>query len=66
MVLPISLGGFGLQEALVLRLGLPLGFSASHLLVFSALLHLQRVMLALVGGLIFLKGEPADVAIRQA
>ena len=26
MILPVSLGGFGLQEALVLLLGLPLGY----------------------------------------
>ena len=58
MVLPISLGGFGVQEALVLRLGLPMGYAASHLLIFSAILHFQRIMLAVAGGLVFLKGDP--------
>lgn len=58
MALPISLGGLGLQEALVLRLGLPLGIPAANLLAFSALLHLMRAALAVVGGLV-------SVAIRN-
>lgn len=50
MALPISLGGLGLQEALVLRLGLPLGLGAATLLAFSGLVHLMRAVLALAGG----------------
>ena len=52
MALPISLGGLGLQEALVLRLGLPLGIPAASLLAFSALLHLMRAALAVTGGIV--------------
>ena len=51
MALPISLGGLGLQEALVLRLGLPLGLPAATLLAFSGIVHLMRALLALGGGL---------------
>lgn len=58
MALPISLGGLGLQEALVLRLGLPMGLPAATLLAFSAIVHLMRATLALAGGLaIFLNKE---------
>jgi hypothetical protein len=57
MVLPISLGGFGLQEALVLRLGLAYGYSAPALVAFSAILHLQRLALSLVGLAVFLPGR---------
>lgn len=67
MVLPISLGGFGLQEALVLLLGLSLGYPAPALVAFSALLHLQRLALSLAGLGVFLGGRrsslPAPVAI---
>lgn len=49
MVLPVSLGGFGLQEAMVLLLGTPLGFDPPALIAFSALIHLQRLVLSLVG-----------------
>ena len=59
MALPISLGGLGLQEALVLRLGLPLGLGAATLLAFSALVHLMRAALALAGGLVALGGQAA-------
>lgn len=52
MALPISLGGLGLQEALLLRLGLPLGLPAATLLAFSALIHLMRIALAVTGGLV--------------
>ena len=51
MALPISLGGLGLQEALVLRLGLPLGLPAATLLAFSGIVHLMRILLAITGGL---------------
>lgn len=51
MALPISLGGLGLQEALVLRLGLPLGLPAATLLAFSGIVHLMRIVLAVSGGL---------------
>ena len=51
MALPISLGGLGLQEALVLRLGLPLSLSIATLLAFSVIVHLMRAVLALAGGL---------------
>lgn len=54
MALPISLGGLGLQEALVLRLGLPMGLPAASLLAFSAIIHLMRILLALAGGLAIL------------
>lgn len=51
MALPISLGGLGLQEALVLRLGLPFGLPAATLLAFSGIVHLMRIVLAVAGGL---------------
>lgn len=54
MALPISLGGLGLQEALVLRLGMPMGLPAASLLAFSAIIHLMRIVLALGGGLAIL------------
>ena len=59
MVLPISLGGFGVQEALILALGLPLGYPAPALLAFSAVVHLQRLGLALGGLVLFLMGRRA-------
>lgn len=54
MALPISLGGLGLQEALVLRLGLPMGLPAASLLTFSVIIHLMRIVLALAGGIAIL------------
>lgn len=57
MALPISLGGLGLQEAIVLRLGLPLGLPAATLLAFSGIIHLMRFMLAVTGGLAGLTGR---------
>lgn len=57
MALPISLGGLGLQEALVLRLGLPLGLPAATLLAFSGIVHLMRIVLAIAGGLAGLTGR---------
>jgi hypothetical protein len=60
MVLPISLGGFGLQEALVLGLGLPLGYPAPALLAFSILLHCQRLVLSLTGLGAFLRPGPTQ------
>ena len=56
MALPISLGGLGLQEALVLRLGLPMGLPAATLLAFSGIVHLMRITLAAAGGLSGLAG----------
>jgi len=51
MVLPISLAGLGLQEALLLRLGAGLAtFAPAPLMALSAILHLQRLGLALLGG----------------
>lgn len=49
MILPISLGGFGLQEAMILGLGLPLGYPAPALIAFSIVLHIQRLTLSLIG-----------------
>lgn len=62
MALPISLGGLGLQEALVLRLGLPLGLPAATLLAFSGIVHLMRAVLALTGGLASLTDKPRSTA----
>lgn len=56
MVLPISLGGFGLQEALILLLGLSQGWPVPALLTFSAVIHMQRLGLAAVGLAVFLGG----------
>jgi uncharacterized membrane protein YbhN (UPF0104 family) len=60
MVLPISVGGFGLQEGLVLLLGLSLGYPAGALIAFSALMHLQRLTLSLVGLGVFLVGQRTE------
>jgi uncharacterized membrane protein YbhN (UPF0104 family) len=57
MALPLSLGGLGLQEALVLRLGLPLGLGPAPLLAFSGIVHLMRAAMALAGGLTALGSE---------
>jgi len=57
MLLPISLGGFGLQEAIILFLGRSLGFAPQPLLAFSALLHIQRLVLSGVGLGCFLRGQ---------
>jgi len=54
MVLPISLAGLGLQEALLLMVGRGLGMAAGPLLGLSCLLHLQRLVPALVGLLVML------------
>lgn len=54
MVLPISIGGFGLQETLLLAVGLPLGFAVPALLAFSTLIHAQRLGLILAGVPFFL------------
>lgn len=62
MVLPISLGGFGLQEALILAMGLPMGWPAPALLAFSAVIHMQRLGLAAVGLAMFLGGPGRQVA----
>ncbi|HJV21895.1 MAG TPA: lysylphosphatidylglycerol synthase domain-containing protein [Holophagaceae bacterium] len=58
MVLPISLGGLGLQEALVLRLASPLGLATAPLLVFSVLVHLLRLTLVALGAATYLRGRP--------
>jgi uncharacterized membrane protein YbhN (UPF0104 family) len=60
MILPISLGGFGLQEALVLGLGLPLGYTAPALLAFSIVMHFQRLTLSLTGLGAFLRPRPVQ------
>jgi uncharacterized membrane protein YbhN (UPF0104 family) len=60
MVLPISLGGLGLQEALAALLGPVFGYSLPAMIAFSALMHLQRVVLSLAGLGIFLAGRPAN------
>lgn len=64
MVLPFSLGGVGLQEALVLFLGLPLGYPPQALVAFSALIHLQRMALCGLGLGVFLwkRRLPSDGA----
>ncbi len=49
MIVPLSFGGFGLQEALVLLVGLSYGYPASGLVVFAMVIHLQRLALSLVG-----------------
>jgi uncharacterized membrane protein YbhN (UPF0104 family) len=54
MVLPISLGGLGLQEALILFLGVPMGYRPEALVAFSVLLHLQRLALCGLGLGVFL------------
>lgn len=64
MVLPISLGGFGVQEALVLALGLPMGYPAPALLAFSAVVHLQRLGLAMGGLVMFLLARRAKSAAQ--
>ncbi len=60
MVLPVSLGGSGLQEALILGLGLPMGYPAPALVAFSAVIHLQRLGLAMVGLAMFLLDRAED------
>jgi uncharacterized membrane protein YbhN (UPF0104 family) len=57
MILPVSLGGFGIQEALILQLGLTLGYSAPALLVFSFVIHGQRLVLSALGLALFLRGR---------
>jgi uncharacterized membrane protein YbhN (UPF0104 family) len=60
MILPVSLGGFGLQEALVLGLGLPLGYPAPALLAFSIVMHFQRLALSITGLGAFLRPIPVQ------
>ncbi len=55
MLLPISLGGLGIQEALVLRLGQPYGYEPAQLLAFSALIHLARLLPVLLGTIWYLR-----------
>lgn len=50
LVLPISLGGLGIQEALLFHMCSQTGAHAEQILTLSILLHLQRVLLALIGG----------------
>lgn len=50
LVLPISLGGLGIQEALLLNMCSQTGAQAEQILTLSILLHLQRIFLALIGG----------------
>lgn len=69
MILPISLGGFGLQEALFLMFGSLAGFSAPAMFVCSALVHCQRLGLAATGVFAFLMGRtpaaaPEGIATR--
>ena len=54
MIVPVSLGGFGLQEALILALGTGMGYPAPALVAFSALIHAQRLLLSLLGLALFL------------
>ncbi|HRE19033.1 MAG TPA: lysylphosphatidylglycerol synthase domain-containing protein [Rhodocyclaceae bacterium] len=54
MVLPISVGGLGVQEALLFQLFATSGVPAEQLLMFSILLHVQRIALALVGAALHL------------
>lgn len=49
LVLPISVAGVGVQEGVVLLVGGGMGFQEAHLLGFSAILHLQRLAIALAG-----------------
>jgi uncharacterized membrane protein YbhN (UPF0104 family) len=62
MVLPISLGGFGVQEALMLAFGLPMGYPPPALLAFSAVIHLQRMMVSSVGLAMFLSDRNATLS----
>ena len=52
IALPASVGGLGIQEWLVLRLGSELGLAAAPLLVFSMLLHAQRLGLTVAGAFV--------------
>jgi len=61
MVLPISIGGFGLQETLVIAVGVPLGFAVPALLAFSTLIHAQRLGLILTGLPFFLSTKALGV-----
>lgn len=65
MALPISLGGLGLQEALVLRLGLPLGLPAATLLAFSGIVHALRLILAISGATVLVVDDP-PAAVPEA
>ena len=49
LVLPISLGGLGLQEAVLLTAFMPLGLAPGPLLALSFLMHLQRLAMVAVG-----------------
>lgn len=49
LVLPISLGGIGVQEGILLIMNANAGIPAESLLAFSLLLHLQRIVLASIG-----------------
>lgn len=60
MILPISFGGLGLQEALVLLLGASFGYPAAALIAFSIVIHAQRLILTLVGLGIFLAGSKPE------
>lgn len=59
MVLPISLGGLGIQEALVLRLAPAFGLLPAPLLAFSALVHLLRLTQVSFGAATYLWGRAA-------
>lgn len=52
LVLPVSLGGIGVQEGILLGMGANTGIPAESLLAFSLLLHLQRMVLAAIGSLL--------------
>lgn len=49
MVLPVSLGGIGVQEGILLIMNANAGIPAESLMSFSLLLHLQRLVLAAIG-----------------
>jgi len=49
MVLPISLGGIGVQEGILLMVGKGLGMPPGAVLGLSCILHLQRLAMTLLG-----------------
>lgn len=59
IALPISLGGLGLQEYLLLRLSPGPPEQTARLLAFSLLLHLHRLVPAAAGAALSLRGRTA-------
>lgn len=51
-MLPVSLGGIGVQEAILFAMMKDANVPLVSLMTFSTLLHLQRLLLAAVGAVL--------------